>query len=367
MKIGIVTFHCVYNYGAVLQAYALQRHLLSKGNDVYIVDYRPEELTCQYVLNPFGKKLGLKKRLSLLVAHKWRALKNLRFNNFIKSMLITTNKIYVNDSDFVKNPMDFDIYICGSDQVWNPEIFAGEIKKPYFLNWKMGADVKKIAYAASFGSDFIKEKNAKPIGQLLNNIDFISVRENSAVSLIKHNYGIDAMQVLDPVFLLSSEEWLQHCKVDHKKDRYMLTYMLTRGERLVAAKLAYKMGLRLVALDRFWGKMKPPGGDLAPGPLEFLGLFNSAECVVTNSFHGTAFSIIFKKPFLSFCRGPRHGRVKNLLASFGLESQMINDNDGFVTLETMIAVKWFNNIQVIKNVDCLIDRSKKYLSNSIKC
>lgn len=365
MKIGIITFHCVQNYGAILQAYALQNYLTSIGHNVYMIDYQPDILLRQYTLNPFGRGLAFKKRLSLFIARKERYLKKYRFDEFINRSIIKTENKYYLPIDFERYPLNYDSFICGSDQIWNTSLLPNDTIFPYFLGWQFKGSAKRIAYAASFGIDTINQNVLEKIRYYIKQFDYLSVRELNAATLLNKNFGIIPMQVVDPVFLLNKDTWSIQCQTKMPKENYILTYMLTDEERILSAKLAQKMNLNIYSLDRLWGKYKPPQPYIAPGPKEFIELFHNAACVITGSFHGTAFSIIFKKPFVSFIRGNRKGRIQNLLESFNLTSQLIEHKNSLDIMENKIKNEWYKSQNTHDLIDHKISQSKFFIDEAL--
>lgn len=227
--------------------------------------------------------------------------------------------------------LDYNTYIVGSDQVWNPS--ANSSIEPYFLTFAP-KEAKKISYASSFGVSHIAPELQERFKKLLSNIDVISVREASGVELVKQLTGRNAELVVDPTLLLNKQEWMPYMKVypDMPK-RYVLIYQLSDSNTIV--KLAKQIGIeRNIPVYRICKRafhVKKDTGViniLDAGPAEFLFLIAHAEYVITNSFHGTAFSVNFSVPFYTVVSSAKknNSRMESLLASTGLLNRLLSDN-----------------------------------------
>lgn len=328
MKIGILTFHCAHNYGAVLQCYALQETLSQLGHKVEIIDYRP-----QYLLDPYN--IFNKKRI--ISKNPIEFLKNIvkeflilyirikrynRFNRFIINRLNLSHPIY--DKEI---PSNYDVYIMGSDQIWNPQITNGfdDIYFGQFLFTKKNQ--KYIAYAASMEVKSLSSHDAEYYKNNLKNFNAISVREKTLAELLQPLSTTAIQSVIDPTLLINSNIWgniIKEPKIKNKK--YVLVYQVRYNSKVVkiAQKIAKQINGIVIELSSSISLKKIMQSKQSVSPEEFLGYIKNASFVITTSFHGTAFSIIFKRPF--YCIQLNDGndtRSSSLLNSLGLSNRML--------------------------------------------
>ena len=324
MKIKTITCHDVYNVGASLQAYALQEYLKSLGHDVEIIDYKPEYLVSHKLLgigNSIYDKPVLRELYQLAkfpgrLKRKYGQRKK-EFDRFTKEYLSVTSKQYHSNEDLKRNLPEADIFFAGSDQIWNT--FFNNGKDPAFYLDFVPMSAIKASYAASFATEDVLEEWKPKIKYWLNNLDFISVRESSGVKIAKNLTSKDVVQVLDPVFLLNVESWEKIEKEVDVSESYILIYDFDNNIELVqfARELAKENGWKLYSFlkndrcDKSFEK---------EGPRAFLWLIHHAKFIVSNSFHATAFSIIYQKQFVVFNRKEKiNTRMQDLLGDFGIE------------------------------------------------
>ncbi len=369
MKIGILTFHYVDNYGAVLQTYALYRYLTSLGCTVEIIDYN----------NSSHRKKSTKK-LSLIRTAIWSNIRKLIFGTKKHEgfELFRINKLNISSQkqintklemiDFLKDGK-FDYIFVGSDQVWNPKITGAD--SSYLLDID-NLPIQRVAYAASIGKSSVDNEWLKRLVEQIKGYKAVSVREKTAVNVIKMaGYDRKISVVADPVFLLDSTLWSEVAAQDDIPSNYILCYIMP-GDNLIetnieqTAKLMSKEhGLKLVFLGRREYKyFKKDGEDyIYASPELFLELFKNAGMILTNSFHGTAFSIIFQKNFYSFVNtnlSPERqlgSRIIDLLEICGLSSRCSNS-----------IVHEFSSIdyEIVNNcVRGFVDKSEKFISESL--
>lgn len=329
MKIKTITCHDVYNAGASLQAYALATYLNQLGYDTKIIDYKPDYLSKHHILwggiNPVYNKPLLREAYCLLKLPgrlRRRFSKRKRaFDQFTQGYLPKTENRYQSVDELRKNPPEADVYFAGSDQIWNTQFPNG--KDPAFYLDFVPKSAVKASYAASFSAEFVDEAWRNQIRTWLMDFDRISVRETSGVRLIE-GLGISGtVQVLDPVFLLDQQQWegLEKRVEDHEP--YVLIYDFDDNVTMAefAREIADKNGWKL------YSYLKHHGCDRCfdqTGPREFLWLIHHAELVVSNSFHATAFSILYQKPFYVFDRHEKlNSRMRDLLHSLELDSRLI--------------------------------------------
>ncbi|MCL2354895.1 MAG: polysaccharide pyruvyl transferase family protein [Oscillospiraceae bacterium] len=337
MKIGVLAFHNSNNFGAVFQVYALQSFLENKGFEVEVIDFRPRYITCSSKLIPHGyrgeKKYRAKRHVkraftNILYFPRYKKRKNL-FENFRKERLNRTSGIYTCDEELRK--LDFDVYIFGSDQVWNPNITNG-LEGAFFGEFSQGKS-KKIAYAASMGIRELPEEHKERFKKLVTDIDFISVREHQIVELIKEYSGKPVEHVLDPTLLVDVSELNKVAEEINIEGNYLLVHpllMSKEDDRIYKAsyEVAEKLNLEVIELGNK-GTNNPKYQKhkiLVDIPPEKIArLFEKAKFVITNSFHGTAFSIANKKQFYIFGNPPVSDRMISILDTLDLSNRYVED------------------------------------------
>jgi len=331
MKVGLITFHYAHHYGAQLQAYALQKAVEKFGYSCEIIDYvRPDTIEGSSL---FKKGISLGAVLSnihtLLHLPSFRRRRQ-RFNDFVKERMKLGGKRYTSLEDLMENPPAYDRYLCGSDQVWNPAIFRPEGLDPAFF-LAFAGERKKAAYAPSFGMSSIPMRYAASLKEYLSGFSALSARESSGSEIIRELTGRDAEVVLDPTMLLDEPDWQRVCPDERRNEPYLLCYFISDPAPYseTVRRISRMLKLPIVTLC---GSRKPIPGSKSriydAGPKEFLGLIRDSAFVCTNSFHGTAFSIIFKKDFYCFESArelgrPSGTRLQNLLGRLGLEDRLL--------------------------------------------
>ncbi|MFA5479237.1 MAG: polysaccharide pyruvyl transferase family protein [Candidatus Muiribacteriota bacterium] len=302
-KTGIITFHNGYNPGAVLQCYAIQKSVEKLNFEPTIIDFRMLKILKFNTYNPLFKGLSFKQRLNKIFNYRINKKKYFFYENFIKNYLKTTNIKYFSLEDLNNNPPIFDYYIAGSDQVWNT-VITEENSPAYFLNFVKNFNSSiKISYAASFGRYDLDEITKIKFKSLIKNFNYISVREKSGFFLLKE-LGFDSETVLDPVFLMSPQDWDLLTNNEYVKDNYILFYMTEKNDLLfkILNFFTKKFNLKVVNLNK---TIYPPE--------YFPSLIKNSTLIITNSFHATAFSTIFSKPFVTVKHSVSNSRIENLL------------------------------------------------------
>ncbi|WP_282117775.1 polysaccharide pyruvyl transferase family protein [Maribacter aquivivus] len=348
-KIGIITISRTSNYGAELQAYALQRKLNELGYDAELIDYlyfkhsshktskdsRPDIIFSKKqtfknfftyrVISPLVDSLGaffhspIKSRLK-------------KFKKFHEEAKTKYSKQYKSYPELKNAKLKYDIFIVGSDQVWNPGTATS--LAPYFLEFAP-EDKLKMSYASSFGVSEIPKEYYKLYEKYFQNLDHIAVRENQGVNLIKKISGKNATQVLDPTLLLSKKDWSSVCSENSNlpENKYILIYKLHESETLIkyALQLKNQFGYNVYNIcKRAFSNISQEGviNLLDAGPAEFIKLFRNAEFVLTTSFHGTAFSVNFRIPFYAVLKPNKanNSRITDFLKNLGLSDRIIWEN-----------------------------------------
>ena len=330
-KIALVTLHRVFNYGSVLQTLATQKLIKKTENECEVVDYITPQRT-KAALRREYKVTGLR----TVIYYFFRAIsieiKWIRFNTFLKKNVNLSKRRYVDIVDLRKNPPQADIYMTGSDQVWN-SVYNKGIDEGFFLQFG-DKNIKRIAFASSFGLEKLDEEEQDRIKQYLTNYQYISVREESAVKIVDSLIGKKPDIVLDPTLQIRAEEWLELESDKLMKDKYvllMLLYNEDNGATDIARKIADDSGWKLVKIS--WDLFKDRRVDKLfthRSPEDFISLVHNAEYVVTNSFHGTAFCINFNKQFTVVRRNQMQTRIDNILKITGLEKRLVS---GFETFD----------------------------------
>ncbi len=331
-RIGILTFHTAINYGAVLQAYALQQTLIKMfpDDEVKIIDFKTKEHVDAYKVFR-RKKVSLLKNLLIQVLTFPRNVllfkRRKRFLKFVENKLLTTQRISSKDQ-MLKSPPEFDIYISGSDQVFNPR---NKYYKEYYLGFGKGSK-RKVAYAPSCGISQFTVNEIQKINDLVLDFDVLSCRETSGAKMLSSIVKEEIPVVLDPVFLLTPDDWANVLRKPKYKRKYIFVYDLNGGVELleIAKKIAKETGLKIICqTQKPLAFYKNTTMIFSSGPEDFLGLICGAEYVVTDSFHGTAFALLFQKPFYSYIALPNaSSRIRSILEKLGLNEFLIEYNKG---------------------------------------
>ena len=344
MKIGILTIHDSPNYGACLQCYALWKYLSDQGYDCEIIDlHRPgshpdyipsrKYIRARPVQKSILKKLKLLLKRSLgkkpLQRQYYNEESKIKFDAF--NSLYTKSKPYNDIDEFYDNPPRYDIYIAGSDQLWNPtQIYCIE---PYFLTFVSGADKKKISFSTSIGITELTGKEKVLFKRWLSDFTAISVREKQAKDLLSTFVAREVIQTSDPTFLLQPSEWKELANYPNIKTPYILYFALHIDNVILdyCKKLSIESGLPLYVMNQ----TQPAPIDNSyfaikdAGPRDFIGYIANADMVITDSFHGTVFSIIMgSKNFYVYIapNSNRGSRIEDLLNAFSLSNHILNND-----------------------------------------
>lgn len=379
-KIGIITVSRTINFGAELQAFALQHKLNSLGYDAEVIDYlyfKNKRHRTRLKSKPelkFGHKEALKNHLLYRIVSPmmdifmqlfYKSTKN-KINNFINFHKHNTSfsSEFVDITSLYDFRHDYDVFITGSDQVWNPATFSS--LKPYLLDF-VPEGKKRVAYAASFGVSKVNIEYKDLYNKLFRKFDFIGVREESGKKLVKEICGKDSKVVLDPTLLLRKEEWEVVTKninldINHS---YLLIYDLHYSEPLInlAYQLSKRYNLKIYRLCKRSYKnqvYKEIKNITDAGPSEFIQLFLKASYVVTNSFHGTIFSTNFNIPFYSVLSPKRdnNSRLLDFLNMVNLSDRIIWENES--TKEKTEILYMF------KDANIILEQKREYSLKQLK-
>ena len=300
VRVGIVTLY-TDNYGSCLQAYALFKQVQEFGYTSTLIKYRGSGEREKKSLAYKVFHIPLKKLWRIFLQRRQIQLRKLCFNEFRSSKVVFTEKEYSDDDERKELNNQFDVFVCGSDMMWC-EAFEKDWEQ-FFLRF---ADKnKRVAYAPSFGVNQISAKNHQKCLEYLSGFQpsRLSCRDKSGVLMIKEKFGIDAHHVLDPTMLFNKEAWNKIVGNDERfiQRPYVLTYLFggTSGNRKNIFKQVKTWGMGdLMSIDGE-GKCTIKGN---VGPFEFVRLFRDAEFVITDTFHGLMFSLIFEKAFVVLTR-----------------------------------------------------------------
>lgn len=360
MKLGIITFYCSHNYGAMLQTYGLQQYLKNEGHEVYVIDFKPrykietyKRRSIRYWLSR-NPKMCVIRFVDYIKSLKRRDKRWFAFNRFMESQLSLYP--YHKGMDF----HEFDAIFIGSDQVWSPNHTGGYYDDIFF---GVGFKCKSISYAASCTSISLNEQKKDYFRCHLDKMTAISVREEkfkeSLQSLTKNEISV----VLDPTLLAGVEVFNKVASNFTPQKPYVVIYEIARHQqvRLIAKDIAKQIGADIVEFtNSVTNKHNAPTIYDDASPEEFLGYIKNADCVITTSFHGTAFSILFQRPFYVVSqKTAADNRMISLLSKLGLHDRMISMDD-----RPRISIPDY--ISVNQKLFQLVTESENYIKNSLK-
>lgn len=361
----IVTTQRHLNFGTLLQCHALQHYIEMQGYAVEILDYLGKEYTrtnlqkLRIWLGDLRRNPVKQIRIANNIFRGWKRKK--LFAKFLKERITLTSKSYGTSQSIKKKLSCYDIYIAGSDQIWNPQL--GGFKPVYFLKFAP-ENCRKISYAASFGIDSFSENEAKQISAMVIDIDSISCREQSGVEFLRR-LGHDATLVLDPTLLLTANYWRSIADkkmIDRFPKKYILSYFLSFSDEKKTMIEQRFCNHKVVDLSVEYDA--PSQSIVAVGPEQFLSMIDNCELLVTDSFHGMVFALIFQKDFYVVPRNnslnSQNTRIENLLEKFGLLERWLP--------ETKLPIEFdkidYNKVLTIMNK--YIDESSQWLKSNLQ-
>lgn len=344
-RVGIITFHAAYNYGSMLQAYALQQTISHMGISCEIINFRSQRQKDMYRLDfAKGSVYERTKRFLIQLPYVFALLNKQRlFEDFVQGELMLSRKEYSTLEELQNADFSYDYYISGSDQIWND--ICIDFDWAYFLSFvKSGY---KIAYAPSMGPipEKFRKENTKQLEVLLSNYNAISAREPRTAQYIESITGKNIPSLIDPTLLLPIEIWENlAAKRPLIEGKYIFLYSPWYNEKLYqqAANLSEQYQMKVVvsqAIPYFSAVMKWKNFKVysAVGPKEFLNLCKNAKMICCNSFHAVVFAVLFKVPFVAL-NGMKDSRVGNLLSLIGME-----DNETTAILNSRTSQERFIN------------------------
>lgn len=364
-SVGIITMHKIYNFGSALQAYALMRVICDLGYETELIDYQfpnayhgvRKKNFIKRLKNWIGRRLSLTQGFATLNAYDryWKSF-------FCLSVPYTSPKM------LKENPPRYDVYVTGSDQVWNTDYTKDD--SSFLLAFVK--DGKKIAYAPSFSKSTLDDRYVDMFKTYLSQYDSLSVREESGVELIRNLIQRESSVVLDPTLLLTRDEWnkVADTEEDHYKGRryiflYIQKYSFDPSESIVKLVKTVKERLGLPVVS--FGSMEHVGLSCevvnGVGPIQFLHLVRNASYIVTASFHGTAFAINYGIPFSSMIKSESFNddRQMSLMSMFKMSDRMVRMDDDMTSLNLSVSFDRANEL-----LSYWRQQSKEYLINSLK-
>lgn len=346
MKVATITYSWAQNWGAVLQAYALVHFLNNNGHDARLINYREFDKKLVSTVKSIGD--GIYDLCT--IPSSFKRIK--RYTEFRENQFCLTKKCITTEELKTLNE-EFDAFITGSDQVWNVGL---GVCKDFYLEFA-DESKRRISYAASFGVSSIPQKHIHDTIQGINNITHLSVREKSGVNIIKKLTGRDAKLVLDPVFLLSQDEWRSVASPIKEDNKFIFVYPTQITDKLVEAIRLLKKKTGLDVISPFFIPGCKVRKDI--GPREFINYIANAEYIIASSYHATVFSILFQKDFFVIPHNVTGARVIDLLELTGLEKRMVGEVN-------KISLEKINYYDIQPIINHKIEGSKEFLLNSLR-
>lgn len=391
MRIGILTFHYVTNFGAVLQSYALYTYLTNLGHTVYFIDFRPYRasalkrvisvdalrslinISCDAPIS-FSHHLARRMNERIGLAQRLQSERDCDllpiFDSFRERHFRMTNQRYLTLKDLKINPPECDAYVTGSDQVWsylNPNLY-----RAYLLDFG-SKNTRRISYAASFGKRELEPFLRKEYKKYLSRFNSISVREESGAQIVENICGIKATQVVDPTMLIDDYRSITSSIEVQKK--FIFSFRLHQEDRLsdtftdLIQRISKYIGLEVTTVTTSATLNRQIGNSVITGVEGFLSFCQESEMIVTNSFHGTVMAILSRKPFICFPRDSlglvgQNERMVALLSSLGLMSRYLDPDENYDLKKILSSdIDWQ---AVFRKIGCLRVASEAYLTSALK-
>jgi polysaccharide pyruvyl transferase WcaK-like protein len=357
MTVGILTFHNENNIGAVLQSLALQKYIDKNICNCEIIDFIPN--------NSISKTGGIHKFLHLckwvltLMIDTHTKDRYKKFALFRHQYYKLSVERYYGDNDIIGKKLTYDFLISGSDQILNLTLSGNS--KSYYLAFCN--DKAKISYASSFGREHISNEEHEVIKAELPKFVALSAREQSAIQIIKNDTGREATLVLDPTFLLDLSDWEQMEGTVSTPEHYIFVYAMeysTLLEKTISGvKQQYRFPVLCVPGNKSSERLPVDKMIKNCGPTDFLGYIHNADIIITNSFHGTAFSLIYRKKFYCVSHSTRNTRLENIM-------DLVENRDNLITDDNIGNKTQIAGDDSYQSLIEMINRSKNYLCDNIK-
>lgn len=378
MKIAILTLPLQANYGGIIQNYALQTVLERMGHEVYTININKSKAKMSLTRAPLSilkrsikKIMGRKDGIIFLErkVNQDKIIVEQHVRKFINDNIHLTHPYYTKADLSTFDKENFQAVIVGSDQVWRIPYAYPNIET-YFLDFIKNKQIKKIAYSASFGTDEIEFSNEqiKKCGELIKEFDIISVREQSAIQLITNIYKwkckTKPVQTLDPTMLLNKEDYIristEYAQENNKGGLFYYILDMTDEKMKLLQKISSDLGLKpftVTSNSNYW--LDKAEERIVPPIEEWLQAFHQASFVFTDSFHGTVFSIIFNKNFITIGNKSRGmARFHSLINQFNLQDKFITSMDEY-TEQAQKTINW-------NSINKILEEEKKYSFNILK-
>lgn len=371
MRIGILTLPLHTNYGGILQAYALQTVLERLGHEVVVIDIsRKHSLPFHKALLAYPKRTISR----YVLGRKFVMVRAEKYANYVDRVKRRNTQMFINKyvhcleikTVAQLNEKDYDAIVVGSDQIWRPQYAPGI--EHSFLDFAEDWNIKRIAYAPSFGVDNweYNELQTEHCKKLLEKFDAVSVREKSGVELCRNYLHHDALWVLDPTMLLQADDYIKlfdSIGKTERKEEIIFNYVLdpTEETEVLTRLLASTLGLKTIRDNSKAEDSSAPLEERIQPPVEqWLRDFANAKFVITDSFHACVFSIMFKKQFLVVANKDRGiARINSLLGYFGLENRVLSN------ASIMKNLKVIDYDVVYKKLDAMREKSIEFLNSAL--
>lgn len=350
MKIQIITIHRLNNFGSTFQAYALYKYLSDELYDVEIIDYHPRYFLCP----------SIKTRVGQMIYRKEFKDREVKFKRFVEGNIKLTKRKYSSYGDLSRLIPSADVYMVGSDQLWNYHYDCGK-DDSYKLTFCNGV---KVSYGTSLGKNNFTNEELNDLRSKISDYKFVSVRESKSVDVLK-SIGIDAYWVVDPVLLLDRHEY-QKFTIKPTEDKYAFVYLVSTSNILIEAieLLSSRLGLKIIVYSGLARKCKCDKQLRNLGPEEALSYIVHAEFILSASFHATLFSVMFKKNFATLLPGVgSNERIEDLLSWTNLHSRIIYDKND---LERIFSCKPNYKKEMTDIINGRILKSKEMLKDVLK-
>ena len=374
-SVGIITFHHYYNYGTMLQAYALQKEIELLGYQSELIDFKQNNNPTTVELLAIRLKRipayikEFKKYHTLASSNEFISKRIQAYEEFYSKYLKVGNERYTNSKEINEKPPLYDGYVVGSDQTWNP--YVAKNPEALYLSF-VDDDKKKGSYAPSLAVSQLSDEQRNMFRERLKGFSYISCRESSGAKLLEETLGCQVKAVLDPTLLLDSNTWREVSADNTETEPYILTYFLgdVKAHRVFVHRLAEITGLKVIAIPVSYLDINDSISDNRwVGPDQFLSLISHAEYVCTDSFHGTMFSINFGVKFFSFCKtkdseqSSENSRLYNALELFGLSARLVDDRNEDDILKTLPEINYEKVNRTLKEKR---EESVAYLTEMLK-
>lgn len=371
--VGIITYHHYYNYGTMLQAYALQCKVADCGYKAELIDFKQDtSLTRGEMIKLRLKRFPVyikefDKYFILSKSEKNFKLRDKKFEEFYKKELVVGKQRYTSTVQLINQPPQYDGYVVGSDQTWNP--YVAKSPEAFYLPF-VSNGLKKGSYGPSLAVSRLTNEQKVRYKERLKDFAYLSCRESSGARLLEEVTEKRVIPVLDPTLLLTGEEWGKFAAPDKTAGEYILTYFLgdKKEHRKFVAQLSKNTGLKVVSLPISYLDIKDTKVEkIWGGPEDFISLIRNATVVCTDSFHGTMFSINFNTNFYSFCKmddktaSSENSRLYSALQMFGLSDRLLKDG---VEAPAKIVPIDFDTVNDI--LQCKRQESMEYLADMLQ-